>query len=432
LKSTQIASDARGLLFLMIIVISLSATATTTYSIVLTPAPLAFGSVAVGSSATRTEMVANPGWKKVILTGASVTGTGFTLKYHPAFPYTLSAGTSVAFKVKFAPQAAGSVSGKMAVHYKYLKNGSWIWTSRSVQITGAGTITTASLVASPTSLSFGTVQVSSTKTVAETVTNSGSTAVTISQITTTGAGYSFSGIAPPATLSAGQSVSFKISFKPQTSGSTSGKLTISSNASNPTLSVPLSGAGAIAGQMALSPSSVNFGNVVVGTKKTQTGTVSAVNGPITISAANVTGLEFSVNGLSFPFTLSAGQSASYNLNFAPSASGTTSATVSWLSSASNTPQTQSLTGTGTPPSTHSVALTWNASTSTQIVGYNIYRARQAGGPYTQINTALDPSLHYLDYNVQAGYTYYYVVTAVNSAGAESAYSNQIKAAIPYP
>jgi fibronectin type 3 domain-containing protein len=34
--------------------------------------------------------------------------------------------------------------------------------------------------------------------------------------------------------------------------------------------------------------------------------------------------------------------------------------------------------------------------------------------------------------VQGGNTYYYVVTAVASAGAESAYSGQVKAVIPYP
>lgn len=409
-----------------------TASNTTSYSITLTPAPFAFGKVPTGSSATRTETISNPGSKKVILTGAAMIGTGFSLKYHPSFPYTLAAGTNVVFRVKFAPQAAGSITGSMTVHYKYLSDGSWRWTSRAVQIYGTGTAASGSLVGSPATLSFGTVQISSSKGLSETVTNSGSTAVTISQITATGAGYSFSGINPPATLSIGQSATFKVTFKPQASGSVIGKLTISSNAPNPTLSVSLSGTGSLPGKMAVSPSSINFGNVVVGNKKSQAGTVSAVNGPVTVSAANFTGSEFSVSGISLPFTLSAGQSASYNLIFAPSASGTTSGSVKWLSSASNSPIAQALSGTGTPPSAHSVALKWNASTSNNVVGYNIYRGKQSGGPYAQINTALDTGLQDTDYNVQAGYTYYYVVTAVNTSGAESAYSNQVKAVVPYP
>jgi len=358
-----------------------------------------------------------------------VTGTGFSIAYHPAFPYTLSSGTKVGFRVKFAPQAIGTVSGLITVHYKYATNGSWTWTSRAVQITGNGVTSSGSLVARPTSISFGTVQTSTSKTVSEALTNSGASAITISQIATTGTGFSFSGINPPATLSAGQSATFNVTFKPQTSGSVTGKLTISSNASNPTLSVALSGTGSLAGQIAVSPSSVNFGNVVVGTNKSQAGTVSATGGPVTVSAANVSGSEFSVTGFSFPFTLNAGQSASYNLNFAPSASGSTSATVTWISSASNS-VSQSLTGSGTPAATHSVTLTWNASTSANVVGYNIYRGSQSGGPYIQINASLETTTQDVDYGVQAGHTYYYVVTAVNSAAMESAYSNQIKAVIP--
>jgi hypothetical protein len=186
------------------------------------------------------------------------------------------------------------------------------------------------------------------------------------------------------------------------------------------------------GTIAVSPSNINFGNVAVGSKKSQTGTVSASNGPITVSAANSSSSEFSIGGISFPFTLSAGQSASYTLFFTPAAAGSASATLTWISTASNSPVTQALTGTGIAPPAHSVTLNWKSSTSAGIVGYNIYRGTHSGGPYTQINTALDTGLQDIDYTVQGGNTYYYVVTAVASAGAESAYSGQVKAVIPYP
>jgi len=81
---------------------------------------------------------------------------------------------------------------------------------------------------------------------------------------------------------------------------------------------------------------------------------------------------------------------------------------------------------------HSVALGWNTSTSSGVVGYNIYRGTVSGGPYTRINSALDSTPYDTDSSVQAGSTYYYVVTAVESSGAESTYSNQAQAAIPAP
>jgi fibronectin type 3 domain-containing protein len=77
-------------------------------------------------------------------------------------------------------------------------------------------------------------------------------------------------------------------------------------------------------------------------------------------------------------------------------------------------------------------LGWNTSTSVGVIGYNIYRAAVLGGPYTKINSALDATPYDTDNSVQAGQTYYYVVTAVDSTGVESGYSNQVQALIPTP
>ncbi|HSY64702.1 MAG TPA: choice-of-anchor tandem repeat GloVer-containing protein [Terriglobales bacterium] len=79
---------------------------------------------------------------------------------------------------------------------------------------------------------------------------------------------------------------------------------------------------------------------------------------------------------------------------------------------------------------HSVNLSWDASTSQQVIGYNVYRGANPGGPYTQINSILDPNTSYTDGTVQSGQTYYYVTTAVNSDNTQSEYSNQAEAVIP--
>lgn len=79
---------------------------------------------------------------------------------------------------------------------------------------------------------------------------------------------------------------------------------------------------------------------------------------------------------------------------------------------------------------HSVNLSWDASTSQQVVGYNVFRGPNPGGPYTQINASLDPNTFYTDSTVQPGQTYYYVTTAVNNDNTQSGYSNQTEAVIP--
>jgi fibronectin type 3 domain-containing protein len=76
----------------------------------------------------------------------------------------------------------------------------------------------------------------------------------------------------------------------------------------------------------------------------------------------------------------------------------------------------------------SVALTWVAST-TPNVSYKIYRGAASGGPFTFLSSA-GTTTNFNDTNVQSGITYYYVVTAVDSSGNESVYSNQAQAVIP--
>lgn len=80
--------------------------------------------------------------------------------------------------------------------------------------------------------------------------------------------------------------------------------------------------------------------------------------------------------------------------------------------------------------THSVVLTWTASASANIAGYNVYRSTTSGSGYTQINSSLVTSTTYTDPTVAAGQTYYYVTTAVDNSNNQSAYSNQAQATVP--
>jgi putative Ig domain-containing protein len=78
---------------------------------------------------------------------------------------------------------------------------------------------------------------------------------------------------------------------------------------------------------------------------------------------------------------------------------------------------------------HVVDLSWTASTSTDIVGYNTYRAPD-GVTWKKINASLVASTFYSDSTVANSTTYYYAVTAVDISGHESSKSASAKAAIP--
>jgi len=85
-----------------------------------------------------------------------------------------------------------------------------------------------------------------------------------------------------------------------------------------------------------------------------------------------------------------------------------------------------------PPPSHSVTLSWVAST-TPSVSYNVYRSTTSGGPYSlKVNASPIAGLSYVNTAVVAGQTYYYVVTAVDGGGTESVPSNQAAAVIPTP
>jgi fibronectin type 3 domain-containing protein len=81
---------------------------------------------------------------------------------------------------------------------------------------------------------------------------------------------------------------------------------------------------------------------------------------------------------------------------------------------------------------HSVTLTWKASTSREVTGYNVYRSQKRGGPYTQLNRTIISGTSYADKGVSAGQTYYYVVRAVGRETAVSNYSNEASATVPAP
>jgi hypothetical protein len=187
--------------------------------------------------------------------------------------------------------------------------------------------------------------------------------------------------------------------------------------------------------VSLSPTSLAFGNQAVDmTSATQTVTLSNTgNASLSISSLAVTGTNASDFDQSNTCgsSLAAGAKCTIVVMFTPSVAGTEAASLSIADNSSSSPQTVPLSGAGT----HDVILSWTASaTPPAVVGYNVYRGTTSGGPYpTQLNSTPINGTTYCDETVQAGQTYYYVVTAVASNDVtQSADSVQAPATVPSP
>jgi len=290
---------------------------------------------------------------------------------------------------------------------------------------------TPSVSVSPSSLSFTNVTVGTSSSQTVTVTNSGTADLVVSSVTLAGAGFSMSPLTFPLTITAGSSHTVTVTFSPQAAGTVNGTATITSNASATPTVVAVQGTGVspTVATLNVSPSTVSFGKLVVGNSSSQNLTLSnpsSVN--VSVSGITVSGAGFSSN-VQTPFTVAAGTSSAVAVLFQPQAAGNVTGSISVASSATNSPASASLSGTGTIQ--HSVDLSWNASTTATVAGYNVYRAPQSGGPYQILNSALQ-SLAFTDSTVQSGTTYFYVVTAVDSSGTESSFSAEASAAIPTP
>ncbi len=412
------ASDASN----GVLALPLTASAPAAGTLASSPSSLNFGAGQVGTPQTLAETLTNTGGSSLTITQANLSGGGFTMT-GLALPATLAPGQSTTFNVLFTPQTSGAASGSLAI----VSNASN--SNLGIALTG-NVVTPGVLSASDSSLSFGSVQVNGTASQTETLTNSGGTNVNITQAQASGTGFTVTGLTLPMTLKPGQSFTFGAAFKPTSGGNATGSISVVSDASNSTLTITLAGTATVAGQLAVSPASLSFGSVVVGQSKTLTATLTATGSSITVSDAGMTTSEFTISGLSLPLTLSAGQSASFTVKFTPQSSGAASASGTFSSNASNASLTQALGGTGTAAPQHSVALSWSPSTSS-VVGYNVYRGNTTGGPYSKI-TSMNADTTFVDSLVQSGQTYFYVTTAVDGSGKESAKSNQTQAVIPTP
>jgi hypothetical protein len=203
----------------------------------------------------------------------------------------------------------------------------------------------------PTSLTFSS-QPSGTASSAQTVTltNTGSAVLTPTAIAMSG-DFSETDNCQNATVSAGASCAIQVTFTPTQTGSRTGQMLIYTNVYGGQISVALSGTGSAAGTVTLTPASVDFGQVEVGT----------TSAPLQIEAGNSGGAAVPITGvaLSGPFKIASNSCGATALQpqtdcqvmveFAPTAAGTSTGTLTFTDGGGT--QTVALSGTGAAPPT---------------------------------------------------------------------------------
>lgn len=250
--------------------------------------------------------------------------------------------------------------------------------------------------------------------------------------------YSISGTISPSAGGSGATVTLSGAASATAAANNSGAFTFSGLANGSYALTP-----SLAGYT-YSPTSQNAtvnGTNVTGINFTATAQANtySISGTITLSGSALNGVAVALTG---PAGANTTTNTSGNYTFSGLANGTYTLTPS-LSGDAFTPANQSVTVSGanqtganftaTVTQSHTVSLSWAASTTTTVTSYNVYRSTTNGSGYQVVASvpATTSPLAYTDSNVVNGTTYYYVTTAVDSStGLESSFSNQATAIIP--
>jgi hypothetical protein len=310
---------------------------------------MTFGNYPVGvASAAQVVTLSNAGNASLTIAAIAVTGpnaSDFTQTNTCAS--AVAAGASCTISVTFTPTASGPRNAAVTIGDNAASG------SQTVTLAGTGTAPGVSL--SPATLSFGSQAVTTASTPQSiNLTNTGNASLSICSLALTGANAS--DFAQTNTcgsaLAAGASCTITITFAPTTSGTRTASVTIADNAGGSPQTVTLSGTGS-APAVSLSPPTLSFGSQPVTTSST----------PQSINLTNIGNASLSINSLALTgpnagdfaqtntcgSAVAAGASCTITITFAPTTSGTRTAFVTIADNAGGSPQTVTLSGSGTTP-----------------------------------------------------------------------------------
>jgi len=226
-------------------------------SLAISPTTLDFGAQAVGfTSVPKTVTLTNNTSDPIPFPGTSISFTGSNAADFGSPSNTcgasIAAGASCTVSVTFTPSVLSGESATMVITVVITNGGLSSSQSFDVNLTGTGTAAAPGVGFAPTSLSFGG-QLLTTTSAAKTVTltNTGTSALTINSIAASGdfaATSTGAGACPisPATLPAtagSNTCTISVTFAPTAVGARSGTLTVTDNAGGSPHTVPLTGTG---------------------------------------------------------------------------------------------------------------------------------------------------------------------------------------------
>jgi len=382
-------------------------------NISVSPSSVNFGSQSVGStSASKTVTITNENGHDITIAKISHINSQFFYS-GPSLPVTLNPGQSLTGFVTFKPSAAQAYSGTLEFRRG---NGTTI----SVVLSGTGT--------GPSSTGPAVAPTISSQPVSATIAAGQSATFNVAATGTTPMNYLWK--KNGAAISGATSSTYTTPAETAADNNAQFSVAVSNTAGTATSNAAILTVSASALLLNSSSSSLSFGSVNVSSNSTKTVTLTnAGNSSVTISNVTVSGAGFNAAGVSSGLILAPAQTATLTATFAPAAAGSMTGSISVASNAANSPDSISLSGTGVASASHSVALAWTPSTST-VIGYNTYTSPQSGGPYTKLTSTPVAATTFSDSAVQAGKTYYFVVTSIDSSNVESVYSNEVSALIP--
>ncbi len=208
---------------------------------------------------------------------------------------------------------------------------------------------TSTLTLSSSAFDFQTIAVGQKATQNLTLTNSGKDALQVSAISLSSDQFLITGPAVPRTILPGASLAYTVTFAPTTSGSATASLNISASSDVRPRGIPLKGTGTApsSSSLTLSSSAFDFQTVLVGQKATQNLTLSnSGKDPLQVSAISLASDQFSVTGPSIPRTILPGNTLAYTVTFAPTTSGSATASLNISASSDVQPTAIPLKGTG--------------------------------------------------------------------------------------
>ena len=207
-------------------------------AISVSPASIAFGSVAMNGTVSQSITITNGGGSSLTVMQATAPAGGFTAS-GASFPVTIAPGQQSNLNIAFSPKTAGAFSGNVSVLSDVSS------TPSTVSVTGTGVAATTLLNANVNNLNFGNVNSGASSTLPVTLSNAGNSNVTISSVTPAGAKLTTSGVSAGLILAPGQSATLDVTFSPVAAGSLSGSVTVASNATNSPEIISISGTGVV-------------------------------------------------------------------------------------------------------------------------------------------------------------------------------------------